>query len=226
MTNEVILGQYLYAIACAANAVMHYDHIGLMLALWSWPMDEYGVRIAPAGLIDHRESHCMSLPCCLCSSLPGRGSRESAVYRATAGPYRGQYIASCADGGCGYVVNLERIYAQEGVHTKYYGPRDINDTSPAIITVTNEAHLRRINARAIAVYHPPAPVPATPFDLLMRLDSHSQPGIPLDQFLGLFVQCASCRLVMTMRATSVHNCAPATGKPGVGGVIDLTEDSE
>ncbi|KAI0055210.1 hypothetical protein BV25DRAFT_1843119 [Artomyces pyxidatus] len=190
----------LTAIRNSDQNVLYWDCFNASLRAWKWPLDSDHNRIPPADLVGHRESHC-------------------------------HYIASCADGGCEYAVNLERAYVQEELLTKFYGTRYANDPAPAAISVTNRAHLsqvsiRRMHARSIAVYHPPAPVAPTPFSLLLRLDSHSQPGITLEQFLGLFVQCASCRLVMTMGATNVHNCAVPAGEQGPGGVIDLTEDSD
>ncbi|KAI0055390.1 hypothetical protein BV25DRAFT_1921865 [Artomyces pyxidatus] len=211
-------------------AVLHYDCFARSVRIWKWPLDALGRRIAPADLLDHRESHDMILPGCLCGMRPGPGWVESAVYPATAGPFRGHYIASCADGRCEYAVNLDRVYIQELLATKYYPTRGDDDTAPPEIRVANRAHLSResIRPHAIPVYHPPAPVTPTPFDLLLRLDSQSQPGITLEQFLALFVQCAACRLVMTMRATNVHNCALPEGEQDTRGhgTIDLREDRE
>ncbi|KAI0055394.1 hypothetical protein BV25DRAFT_1843004 [Artomyces pyxidatus] len=224
------------------EAVRLYEYVAGSLGLipWKWPIDAQGMRISPADVIGHRESHNMRWPCCFCRLH--RGWVECAVYRATSGPFRGHYIASCAEGRCEYAVNLDRVYRQEELLTKTYPVRgggrspdaQAGDSAPPVIPITNRTHLsqesiRRLRIRSIALYHPPASVAPTPFDLLLRLDSHSQPGITVEQFLGLFVQCAACRLVMTMGATNVHHCALLEGNQDAGGhgVIDLTEeDSE
>ncbi|KAI0055205.1 hypothetical protein BV25DRAFT_1843115 [Artomyces pyxidatus] len=185
----------LTAIRNSDQNVLHWDVFGAVLTVWRWPLDVHGTLIAPVDLVGHREYHYMVFPLCLCALGPGGRWAESAVYRATAGPFE---------------VNLERFYQQEGLHTKYY---DVGDRARAAISVTNRAHLsevsiRRTQTSSHAVYDSPALVAPTPFDLLLRL-SQSQPGTTLEQFLGLFVQ-----------TTDVHNCAVPAGELGSGDIPD------
>jgi len=61
-------------------------------------------RVHPQDLEDHRISHQMLGPCCLCPLAEATQPDfvEAAVYPASVGPYAGQYVASCAQGRCNY----------------------------------------------------------------------------------------------------------------------------
>jgi hypothetical protein len=58
-------------------------------------------------------------------------------------------------------------------------------------------------------------------DLLLKLDSYTQPGIPIADFSRLFRKCAQCRVIMTRRVARQHRCAPSEVA-----VIDLTQDDD
>jgi hypothetical protein len=68
------------------------------------PTNEHGERVSPSDLRFHRLSHAMLGPCCLCPLLKNSGEDfvESAIYMVGHGLYAGEYVASCANGECGY----------------------------------------------------------------------------------------------------------------------------
>lgn len=63
-----------------------------------------GERVRPSELQDHRKSHQVLGPCCLCpmtdTSQPD--FVEAAIYVLPVGPFSGQYVTSCARDQCGY----------------------------------------------------------------------------------------------------------------------------
>lgn len=68
-------------------------------------------RVRPSSLREHRKVTVMLGPCCLC---PLRDESEpdyveAAIYRATTGPYAGQYVISCAQDKCGYLGQRGRL---------------------------------------------------------------------------------------------------------------------
>ena len=46
----------------------------------------------------------------------------------------------------------------------------------------------------------------TTLELLLKIDSVVEPGVPEDQFLQLFAVCHACRSYMTRRTTLFHDC--------------------
>jgi hypothetical protein len=58
-------------------------------------------------------------------------------------------------------------------------------------------------------------------DLLLKLNSYTQPGIPIVDFSRLFRKCAQCKTVMTRRVARQHRCAPIDVT-----IIDLTQDDD
>lgn len=56
-------------------------------------------------------------------------------------------------------------------------------------------------------------------DLLLKLDSRVQPGIPIADFAKLFRRCPQCKMIMTRRVTRQHRCL-------VPAIIDLTVDKD
>jgi hypothetical protein len=47
----------------------------------------------------------------------------------------------------------------------------------------------------------------TTLELLLKIDSIMEPGVPEDQFLQLFAVCHACGNYMTRRTTLFHDCA-------------------
>ena len=79
------------------------------------------------------------------------------------------------------------------------------------------------------LHHSRALVPLTPLPisngqatggLLLQLNDRARPGIPVEQFTGLFIQC-QCGVVMTTWVFRFHTCQPAQHK-----VIDLMQDED
>src|ERR1700683_611051 len=62
-------------------------------------------RVEPHALQDHRISHRMLGPCCLCPKLDIMKPDfiEAAIYKASEGECEGQYVAGCAKNECGYI---------------------------------------------------------------------------------------------------------------------------
>ena len=83
------------------------------------PIDEHNERVPLYNLGNYRVSRQFQNPCCLCASENPSSVVESAIYVATAGPYRGFWVAACAQDSCGYFG-------------KYFAPTRIGcDTSDA-----------------------------------------------------------------------------------------------
>ncbi|TDL14631.1 hypothetical protein BD410DRAFT_845860 [Rickenella mellea] len=88
-------------------------------------------RVPPTEFSAYRRTHKFKFPCCLCPSLSrllGQNDRsriytEAAIYRPTEGPYKGKFVAQCAQGRCGYLVPIEEIYTKSGVQPKIYPRR-------------------------------------------------------------------------------------------------------
>jgi hypothetical protein len=61
-------------------------------------------RIKPSEMQEHRTSHRMLGPCCLCPMIDMSKPDfiESAIYIASNGEQAGQFVAACAKGKCGY----------------------------------------------------------------------------------------------------------------------------
>jgi len=62
---------------------------------------------------DHRISHRMLGPCCLCPMMDESNPDfvEAAIYKASNGDQMGEYIAACAKDKCGYVGKPNIILA-------------------------------------------------------------------------------------------------------------------
>lgn len=81
-----------------------------MMALtydWRSPSEFVG-RIPPSELPAYRESHRILGPCCLCplANPDAPDFVESAIYEATTGEHRGEWVASCASETCDYFGEL------------------------------------------------------------------------------------------------------------------------
>jgi hypothetical protein len=61
-------------------------------------------RLPLAYFAGHRATNWLVFPCCLCAPLQG-DVVESAVYIAATGPYRGFWVAGCAQDQCEYFGN-------------------------------------------------------------------------------------------------------------------------
>ena len=62
-------------------------------------------RIKPSDLREHRQTHCILAPCCLCPLLEAGLPNfvESVIYLPTSGPWAGLYVAACARERCAYI---------------------------------------------------------------------------------------------------------------------------
>jgi hypothetical protein len=73
------------------------------------PIDNRLERVPLYNLSDYRTTHCIQNPCCFCACPGSTGARdviESAIYIAATGPYRGFWVAGCAQNvSCGYFGN-------------------------------------------------------------------------------------------------------------------------
>jgi hypothetical protein len=67
-----------------------------------------GERVSPSELQNHRVSHHMLGPCCLCPLVDQYKPDfvEAAIYVAGTGTFAGEYVASCAQDQCGYFGKL------------------------------------------------------------------------------------------------------------------------
>jgi hypothetical protein len=64
------------------------------------------VRVSPDKWCEYRENHEFLHPSCLCA-LQGKGEAprytEAAIYLPLNGRYKGEWVAECAKGYCGYL---------------------------------------------------------------------------------------------------------------------------
>jgi hypothetical protein len=103
------------------------------------------MRVSPDEWRVFRENHEFLNPCCLCPLFErqGKDSRytEAAIYLPLSGQYKGEWVAECAKGRCGYLgrlsfplidlggltprclVLLERLYKKVGLPVKKYPKR-------------------------------------------------------------------------------------------------------
>ena len=101
-----------------------------------------GARVSPAGLCQYRETHQYLGPGCLCPLLQLLSEEpkftETAIYLTMVGHYKGEYVAECAKGQCGYLgesacllkyssfmfnhcpVPLERVYSMRVIPVKAF----------------------------------------------------------------------------------------------------------
>ena len=65
------------------------------------------VRVTPDALRVYRENHQFLGPCCLCPLLQPLSQEphytEAAIYLPLRGRYKGEWVAECAEGRCGYL---------------------------------------------------------------------------------------------------------------------------
>jgi hypothetical protein len=70
------------------------------------PMKD-SVRVSPDKWRDYRENHDFLNPSCLCALFQPQGEvlryNEAAIYLPLNGQYRGEWVAECAKGCCGYL---------------------------------------------------------------------------------------------------------------------------
>ena len=104
------------------------------------------VCVSPNKWRDYRENHEFLNPSCLCALLKPQGKGEAprytevAIYLPLNGRYKGEWVAECAKGYCGYLgrfliplkigvlhtmslVPLERLYKKPGLPVKNYPRR-------------------------------------------------------------------------------------------------------
>ncbi|KIM71884.1 hypothetical protein PILCRDRAFT_16633 [Piloderma croceum F 1598] len=205
----------------------------------------FGSRVPPSDLLDYRVHYNFRAPCCLCiPNAHGCGFSETAIYVALSGPYAGEYVAGCASDTCGYLINLERLYALRGLLVRRYPVRSSGTNTPPPVPYTpTPTHSKTANSEpsvsssyggshgnsdglfaSIATYARPISRPETVLDRLLRLDSHARPGLSEREFNKLFAKC-ECGLITTRRVFTSHSCAAAVLQPVVSPtVIDLTGD--
>jgi hypothetical protein len=65
------------------------------------------VRVSPDKWRDYRKNHDFLNPSCLCALFQPKGDvlryNEAAIYLPLSGRYRGEWVAECAKGSCGYL---------------------------------------------------------------------------------------------------------------------------
>ena len=81
--------------------------------------DELRGRITPSDLCEHRVTHRMLGPCCLCPMVDVNQPDfvEAAMYMPATGPFAGQYISTCAQDKCGYFGEPVLMRFQDGGRT-------------------------------------------------------------------------------------------------------------
>jgi hypothetical protein len=119
------------------------------------------VRVSPDKWRDYRENHEFLNPSCLCALLQPQGegkivcNTEAAIYLRPYGRYKGEWVAECAKGCCGYLgrslfplkigvltpcrlVPLERLHKKRGLPVKNYPRRSESLMSEDVRRVADE----------------------------------------------------------------------------------------
>ncbi|KIM75849.1 hypothetical protein PILCRDRAFT_13225 [Piloderma croceum F 1598] len=131
--NNIPTGVQAFAVKAndCNNAVLQYCYNTGEMGIWWWPWNG-GSRLGPSQIQDHRETHDMLGPGCICPMVYPSGPNfvEAAIFMLTDGPLVGQYVAGCARNKCGYLVPMEPIFVHPGVPVKCYAPRLPNEPAP------------------------------------------------------------------------------------------------
>ncbi|KAG2737999.1 hypothetical protein P692DRAFT_20882954 [Suillus brevipes Sb2] len=108
----------LVRIVTARHGILHYHPQTRELSTYPWPINGRGDKIHPSQFATYRETHIFRYPCCLCAM--GDTYVEASVFQLTHGVSQGDYIAECATGYCGYMLNIEKFFERSYVLTMYY----------------------------------------------------------------------------------------------------------
>ncbi|KAG2737601.1 hypothetical protein P692DRAFT_20883398 [Suillus brevipes Sb2] len=122
---DPIIVKMLVAIIICRHGILHYHAPTAELTTFQWPTDRYGHKIHPSQFEDYRRNHTFRYPCCLCAT--GDRYVEASIFRRTAGICEGEYVAECATGSCGYMVNIEKYFGRACVPAVYYPRREITN---------------------------------------------------------------------------------------------------
>jgi hypothetical protein len=127
------------------------------------------IRVSPDKWRDYRENHEFLNPSCLCALFQPQGEvlcyTEAAIYLPVCGRYKGEWVAECAKGRCGYLgkslfpprmrvltprrlVPLERLYKKLGLPVKNYPRRSMSLMSEDVSKVANEKQTCWLSQRA------------------------------------------------------------------------------
>ena len=141
--------------------MVHLDSLMFTRSVYSIlhrPMRD-SVRVSPDKWRDYRENHEFLNPSCLCALFQPQGEvlcyTEAAIYIPLNGRYRGEWVAECAKGCCGYLgkslfplkmrvltprclVPLERLYKKVGLPVKNYPIRGVSLMSEDVSRVADE----------------------------------------------------------------------------------------
>ncbi|KAF8333377.1 hypothetical protein F5887DRAFT_1080196 [Amanita rubescens] len=207
---------------------MSYDPAKLKLVVHYWPLKPDGGRVPPNELRQYRETHEYLGPGCLCPLLEPRRKntayKEAAICLSIDGRYKGEYVAECAQGRCGYSVPLERVYLGGKIKGKSYPLRGVGMPYPSQVNTDKETRsvtktqLKRTYAQA-DLMDSPLPAPGfegvdlsrrTDWRKLTKLECIEKPGLTEEQFLGLFIKCDACGLITTHLLFYKHHCRPDT----------------
>jgi hypothetical protein len=138
--------------------MVHLDSLAFAKSVYSFlcrPMRD-SVRVSPdkCQWRDYRENHEFLNPSCLCGLFQPQGEvlcyTESAIYLPVSGRYRGEWVAECAKGCCGYLgrylfptkmrvltprrlVPLERLYKKLRLPVKNYPRRSASLLSEELL---------------------------------------------------------------------------------------------
>ncbi|KIM88183.1 hypothetical protein PILCRDRAFT_3218 [Piloderma croceum F 1598] len=179
------------------DVILEFDPTTGGLKNWAWPRSKqfrWG-RLPLAYFVGHRATNWLVFPCCLCAPLQG-DVVESAVYIAATGPYRGFWVAGCAQDQCEYFVPLERFFNKGNILEREYPSRTpdpvrhVRDSAPMYKPERygTPGLLDMISPHPLVMpqYEVPHSMELSVDDLIRRLDTWPRPGIPVEQFLELY----------------------------------------
>ncbi|KAI1784129.1 hypothetical protein LXA43DRAFT_1101727 [Ganoderma leucocontextum] len=204
------------------DCVLQFDSERQVLRSWLWPKEHSGALVAPENLREHRTSHDFLGPCCFCPAFPGENT-VGFVEAAMLDRGDGEFVAICPADNCGYLVFLGRIFQRGNMPTVTYLKRGDGTIKPPRVfhqsedtdNVFERAHFQGSEVRfgivdtalpAISPARRVLPRPVKYHELLRKLDSRVQPGVPENAMKLLFARCNKCNKVTTRRVFLYHAC--------------------
>ncbi|KAI1796704.1 hypothetical protein LXA43DRAFT_1057573 [Ganoderma leucocontextum] len=192
------------------NCVLQFDSERQVLRSWLWPKEHSDALVAPENLREHRTSHDFLGPCCFCPALPGENT-VGFVETAMLDRGDGEFVAMCAADNCGYLVFLGRIFQRGNMPTVTYPKRGDGILEPPRVFHQSEdkdnvfrgSHFQ---VSELSFARRVLPRPVKYHELLRKLDSRVQPGVPENAMKRLFVRCKKCDKVTTRRVFLYHAC--------------------
>ncbi|KIJ89727.1 hypothetical protein K443DRAFT_59036, partial [Laccaria amethystina LaAM-08-1] len=121
------------------GTLVHYEASTGNLMAYLWPVNHRQDRIPPALFSCYRSKHHFRNPNCFCPLQTGDlMNKEAAVFMPMQGPFKYQYIATCATDECPFIAPLYFFYHLPDAFIRYYPRRIDGDPGPSPILHISE----------------------------------------------------------------------------------------